>query len=129
MTPDFLTVEEVQALHDQQLAAYGGLAGVRDVGLLASAVAQPCATFGGEFLHPDVWLMAAAYAYHIAQNQPFVDGNKRAGLMAALVFFDLNGYAVADSEGRLYAAMLGLASQELDKYGLAELLRELSRPR
>lgn len=129
MTPDFLSVAEVLDLHAQQLAAYGGLAGVRDEGLLASAVAQPCATFGGVFLHSDLWAMAAAYAYHIAQNQPFYDGNKRAGLMAALVFLDLNGYRVADPTGRLYEAMLALAERRLDKEGLSELLRELSQPR
>jgi death-on-curing protein len=129
MTPDFLTLEEVYTLHGQQLAAYGGLAGVRDEGLLASAAAQSRATFGGEFLHPDLWAQAAAYAYHIAQYQPFLDGNKRAGLMAALVFLDLNGYGVNDPPGRLYEAMLALATQEMDKQGLAELLRELSQPR
>lgn len=129
MTPDFLTLEEVYTLHEQQLAAYGGLSGVRDEGLLASAIAQPRATFGGEFLHSDLWAMTAAYAYHIAQNQPFLDGNKRAGLMAALVFLDLNGYGVNDPQGRLYEAMLALATQKMDKHGLAELLRELSQPR
>jgi death-on-curing protein len=82
----FLTVEDVESLHDEQLARYGGSAGVRDRGALESAVATPQATFGGEHLHATVFEMAAAYAFHIAQNQPFVDGNKRAGLNAALVF-------------------------------------------
>jgi death-on-curing protein len=86
MKPDFLTVAEVLALHEIQLHDYGGLDGLRDKGLLESAVAMTQATFGGEFLHPDLFAMAAAYAFHIAENQPFIDGNKRAGLHAALVF-------------------------------------------
>lgn len=72
--------------------------------------------------------MAAAYAFHIAENQPFLDGNKRAGLNAALVFFDVNGWLVLDPEERLHDAMLGLAARTLDKNGLAALFRELARP-
>jgi death-on-curing protein len=124
--PEFLTVEDVLLLHEQQLARYGGGAGVRDASLLASAVAQPQATFGGEFLHRDLFEMAAAYAFHIAENQPFVDGNKRTGLVAALVFLDLNGITVQDREGRLYEAMTALAEHRSDKGGLASLLRELA---
>jgi death-on-curing protein len=70
--------------------------------------------------------MAAAYAFHIAETQPFVDGNKRTGLDAALVFLDLNGWVVVDPEMRLYDAMLALSSRKLDKHGLAVLFRVLS---
>jgi death-on-curing protein len=129
MKPDFLTVAEVLALHEIQLHAYGGLDGLRDKGLLESAVAMPQATFGGEFLHLDLFAMAAAYAFHIAENQPFIDGNKRAGLHAALVFLDLNGFAVIDPEGQLYEAMLALSRREMNKDRLAKLLEELSYPR
>ncbi|HEY3352160.1 MAG TPA: Fic family protein [Polyangia bacterium] len=86
--PDFLSVEEALFLHEEQLARYGGAGGVRDLGLLESAMATPQATFDGRFVHADLFAMAAAYAFHIAQNQPFVDGNKRTGLAAALVFLD-----------------------------------------
>ncbi len=71
--------------------------------------------------------MAAAYAFHIAQNQPFVDGNKRTGLLAALVFLDLNGVVVPDREGRLYDAMIAIAERRVDKDGFAGLLRELAQ--
>ena len=84
--PEFLTVEDVLQIHDEQLSAYGGATGIRDQGLLESAVAMPQASFGGAYLHEDLPHMAAAYAFHIAQNQPFLDGNKRTGLVAALVF-------------------------------------------
>jgi death on curing protein len=77
--PLFLSVADVLGLHDDQLRLFGGSAGVRDQGALESAVAMPEATFDDEFLHEDIFHIAAAYAFHIAENQPFVDGNKRAG--------------------------------------------------
>src|SRR6266404_2050871 len=86
------------------------------------------ASFGEEYLHEDLSHMAAAYAFHIAQNQPFLDGNKRTGLVAALVFLDLNGIIVLDPKERLYIAMIAIAERRMDKQGLAELLRELSVP-
>jgi len=126
--PLFLTVDEVQELHDDQLRRFGGSAGVRDLGALASAVATPASTFDGEFLHADLFHMAAAYAFHIAENQPFVDGNKRAALNAALVFLDINGWLVVDPQMLLYNAMIAISSRALDKAGLAELLRSLAQP-
>lgn len=125
--PLFLTVDEVQDLHGDQLRRFGGSAGVRDLGALESAVAIPASTFDGEFLHEDLFHMAAAYAFHIAENQPFVDGNKRAALNAALVFLDINGWLVADPEMLLYDAMIAISSRSLDKTGLAELLRSLAQ--
>jgi death-on-curing protein len=126
--PDFLTAEDVLLLHEEQLARYGGGAGVRDPAALESGVAMPRATFDGQFVHADLFAMAAAYAFHIAQNQPFVDGNKRTGLAAALVFLDLNGVTVTDTDGRLYPAMIDVAEKRLDKGGLADLLRDLASP-
>lgn len=73
MNPEFLTVDEILEIHATQLARYGGAAGVRDLRLLESAAAQPTATFGGEYLHGDVFAVAAAYVYHIVRNHPFVD--------------------------------------------------------
>jgi len=124
--PDFLSVEDVIQIHDEQIAAYGGAVGVRDQALLESAVAMPQVSFGEAYLHQDLAHMAAAYAFHIAQNQPFLDGNKRTGLVAALVFLDLNGITVLDPQEKLYEAMIAIAERRMDKGGLAELLRELS---
>src|SRR5437773_1714108 len=90
--PRFLTLEEVLELHHESLARYGGAAGLRERHLLLSALAQPEASFGGVFLHADVFEMAAAYLFHLAQNHPFVDGNKRIALASALAFLHLNGY-------------------------------------
>jgi len=123
---DFLSVQDVLELHADQIEAYGGSDGIRDEGLLESAVAQPQASFGEDFIHPDLFQMAAAYAFHIAQNQPFLDGNKRTGLHAALVFLRLNGFSVEPSPERLYQAMIDIAEHRLDKAGLAKIFRELS---
>jgi death-on-curing protein len=94
MNPEFLDVDDVLDRHAAQLEAFGGLDGVRDRSALESAVAQPRATFGGQFLHEGLFAMAAAYLYHIVKNHPFVDGNKRTGLDAATTFLDLNGFAL-----------------------------------
>jgi death-on-curing protein len=91
-------------------------------------VETPRATFGGEYLHSDLFSMAAAYAFHIAESQAFVDGNKRAGLNAALVFLLMNGWEVIDEREQLYDAMIAIAVRQLDKAGLAQLLQALARP-
>jgi hypothetical protein len=83
--PEFLDVADVIELHASGLALWGGSEGIRDPGALASAIAQPQATFDGEYLHGDLFSMAAAYAFHVAEAQAFVDGNKRAGGLAAIV--------------------------------------------
>lgn len=124
--PEFLTVEDVLQIHDEQLVAYGGIAGIRDQALRESAVMMPQASFGETYLHEDLAQMASAYAFHIAQNQPFLDGNKRTGLVAALVFLDLNDVTVLDPEEKLFDAMIAIAERRMDKHGLAELLRELA---
>jgi death-on-curing protein len=128
VTPEFLTVEDVELLHREQLRLFGGLDGVRDRGALESAVGVPASSFGGEFLHVGLFAMASAYAFHIAENQPFVDGNKRAALNAALVFLGLNGWEVDDPEGLLYEAMLGISAGTVSKEQLAGLLERLARP-
>ena len=90
---------------------------------------MPRASFGGEFLHRDLYEMAAAYAFHLCQNYPFVDGNKRTGLAAALVFLELNAISIYDPEGQLYQAMMDIASGSLEKLALADILRALPRER
>jgi death on curing protein len=122
----FLTVDEVIELHADQIDAHGGTHGIRDQGLLESAVATPQASFGGEYLHTTLWEMAAAYAFHIAESQPFLDGNKRAALEAALLFLRVNGFNVLDPDGQLYEAMMAVAAHELDKPGLAARLQRLA---
>jgi len=126
MTPNFLTVEDVLELHDLHLGRYGGSAGIRDRGLLESAVGQARAGFGGEYLHEDLAAMASAYLVSIVKNHPFLDGNKRAGLAAALTFLDLNGIAIDHSSDVLYDATMAVAEGRLDRPGVADLFRRLA---
>ncbi|HZH75622.1 MAG TPA: type II toxin-antitoxin system death-on-curing family toxin [Archangium sp.] len=115
MTPDFLTLEDVLDIHTQQLARFGGGEGMRDLGLLESALAQPQATFGGEYVHQSLWEMAAAYLFHIVSNHPFIDGNKRVGLLAALVFLELNGTTLTQGSEELYELTMAVAAGRMTK--------------
>ncbi len=123
MSPSFLTLVEVLAIHADQIDRYGGASGVRDWGLLRSAIAMPAATFGGAFLHPDLIEMAAAYLFHLVQNHPFVDGNKRAGAVAAGVFLALNGGRLDAEEDEFAELVLSVASGEFTKSDVAEFFR------
>ena len=113
--PEFLTLDEVLAIHADQLRRYGGASGIRDLALLLSALAMPETTFDGEFLHSGPFDMAAAYLFHVARNHPFVDGNKRAALMCALVFLGLNGHRVRTDADALHALVDGVASGSIGK--------------
>jgi len=126
-SPDFLDLKDVLELHALQLARYGGADGLRDRGLLESAVAQPQATFDGAFIHDGPFVMAAAYLFHIVQNHPFVDGNKRTGLLAALVFLDLNGISVIHNSPGLYDLTLGVAEGRVAKAEAAQTLRRIAQ--
>ncbi len=98
---------------------------MKDASLLDSAVAMPKATYNGEYLHPDIYKMAAAYTYHLCLNHPFVDGNKRTALVAGLLFLDFNGIDIEDPDGVLYEAMIKIASNEKDKDYLVNLFEQL----
>jgi death-on-curing protein len=119
MPIEFLTVEDVESLHQLQLELHGGSAGVRDRGALDSAVATAQSTFGGQYLHGRVFEMAAAYAFHLSESQSFVDGNKRTGL---------NGWDVDDTDERLYPAMIGMSSGTVSKRDFAKVLEDLASP-
>jgi death-on-curing protein len=125
---DFLSVEDVEHLHREQLELFGGQDGVRDRNALEAAVAVPASTFDGQFLHADVFAMAAAYAFHIAEDQPFVDGNKRTALNAALAFLGLNGWEIDDPDELLYDAMIGMSARTFTKERMASLFERLARP-
>ena len=122
--PVFLTFAEIIEIHDYQISRFGGAADVRDIELLKSAIGMPSATFGGEFLHPSVIEMAAAYLYHLVENHPFVDGNKRVGAMAALIFLDMNGFEFDASDEDFTAMVLKVASGEMMKSEISLFLRQ-----
>lgn len=123
MSPKFLTLSEVLEFHEDLIRSFGGSRGVRDLTLLESAIAMPQSGSGGTFFHEFPFGMAAAYAYHIAQNHPFVDGNKRTALTAALVFLEINGHPVMGGEEELEAATRKVASGSMSKTSLAKTLK------
>ena len=127
MTLEFLTLEDVLELHRLQLERFGGSAGLRDQGLLESAIAQPQAAFGGEYLHPEIFEMAAAYVFHVVKNHPFVDGNKRAGLLSALVFLDINGIVIDRGTPELYDLTIAVAEGRLEKPEIAATLKRIAQ--
>ncbi len=124
MTPDFLSLAEVLEIHRDQIERYGGKRGIRDLGLLQSALAMPAAGFGGRYLHGDLFEMAAAYLFHIISNHPFVDGNKRTGAVAALVFLLLNGMEIKTDEDLFEQTVRSLAEGKVGKTAIAEFFRE-----
>lgn len=123
--PVFLSLAEIVEIHKNQMELYGGSIGIRGLHLLQSALAQPEASFSGEWLHGNLFEMAAAYAYHICQNHPFVDGNKRTALAAALVFLEINGISIADPKQKLLNAMLLVAGGSMSKQAFANILKHL----
>ena len=120
---DFLSVEEIMAIHRDQLQRYGGLPGIRDQNLLESAVAMPQLTFDNAFVHRDIAAMAAAYLFHIGKNHPFVDGNKRTATAAALVFLLINGFRLTVSDDNLSSIVLDVILDKISKDELADLIR------
>lgn len=131
MNPDevlFLDVEDVVELHATQLKVFGGATGLRDRGLLESAVAQPQASFAGDFTHEGLFAMAAAYLFHIVSNHPFVDGNKRAGMLSALVFLEVNGISIDHSSDALYELTMRVAESRIEKASVAAELQRIARP-
>lgn len=117
----------IEAVHDAQLAEHGGLAGTRDAGLLASALARPqnLALYGS----PDACQLAAAYGYGISRNHAFIDGNKRTGYVAAELFLALNGFDLNAADAECVVTMLQVASGEITEEAFAVWLRAHSLPR
>jgi death-on-curing protein len=124
----FLALDEVLAIHAHQITRYGGALGLRDRGLLESALAMPAATFGGETLHPSLHEQAAAYLFHLVKNHPFVDGNKRVGLACGLTFLRLNELRIDASDDALVELVFGVADGHLSKADVAVFLRKHAVP-
>ncbi len=121
----FLSLEAVLVIHLDQLKHFGGMPGVRDPGLLESAVMNPQSTMGGEFLYEDVIGMAAAYMAGLVRNHPFLDGNKRVGLVAGLTFLIINGYpAPKIDKPQLEDMILRLAAGLATRDDVDEFLRQ-----
>ena len=125
--PRWVLREAVLALHERLLAEFGGLSGLRDTSLFESALARPKQLFAhGE---PDVGDLAAAYAFGLVRNHPFLDGNKRIGFSTAVLFLELNGLEFAADEADAVLQTLALAAGALDELGYAAWLKQNSRKR
>jgi death-on-curing protein len=121
----YITEAEAIMLHEDQLLEFGGTSGLRDVGLLQSALAQPQASFFGELLHPNISDQAAAYAFHIAKNHPFVDGNKRTAFAVCSTFLTLNGFDFNIAIDELKEIILNVANGSLAKDQLLEVFNKI----
>lgn len=119
----FITIKEVYYLHKGLIEEFGGIHGVRDEGLLDSAVNTPQASFSGQYLHPDIYEMGAAYAYHIIKNHPFIDGNKRTGIGICIIFFGKNDIIIKMVHKELYDLTIKIATSEISKKEIAEIFR------
>ena len=118
----FLSVDDVNRLHERTIDAQGGASGLRDAGLLDSAVSMPMQYFNGEYLHPGIPDMAAAYHYHICQAHAYIDGNKRTAALASLAFLAINGVTPPPPD-ELETVTLSMASGQMSKAELANWFR------
>lgn len=119
----YLTLDEVEELHALMLSRFGGAAGMRDANALDSAVAQPRMTFGGAELYPSLAEKAAALAFSLVRNHPFVDGNKRVGHAAMETFLVLNGHELSATTGDQEAFVLRLAAGQVSREELTDWIR------
>ncbi|HLO51298.1 MAG TPA: type II toxin-antitoxin system death-on-curing family toxin [Kamptonema sp.] len=125
LIPNFLNKSAVLSIHARQIEKFGGIQGVREQGLLESALAQPQAGFGGELLHPTIHEQAAAYFYHLAMNHPFIDGNKRTAFAVMETFLRLNGYSLNLTDEQAYNFVMQVAEGNMNKEGLVAFLKEV----
>jgi death-on-curing protein len=125
--PQFLTLSEALQILEDQIRNYGGIYGVRDINLLSSALYMPESSFGGQYLHETIPAMAAAYTFHICQNHPFIDGNKRVALASSLVFLDINGYEFMCDDETLYDEIMNVAKGETKKEDLIKFYEKHSK--
>lgn len=135
-TPDdcvHLSIDTVREIHAEAIKQFGGLNGVRDENLLASAVLTPQSSFGGKSPYADIVEVAAAYLFYICNNHPFLDGNKRTAMMAAIVFLRLNGIKPLPDSQKWEKLMLDVAANKLDRamtsQHLGKLLKRQRKPR
>lgn len=118
-----LSKRQILMLHSMLVAQSGGMDGLRDEGLLESAINTPLQTFGGQELYPTVLEKAARLGYGLIHNHPFLDGNKRIGAHAMLVFLDINNITLSYADDDLIAAILRVASGDMDEGELLEWLK------
>jgi len=127
--PKFLTYNQITKLHKLLVEDFGGSHGVKDEGLLLSALAQPEAGFGEEYFHKDLYQMAAAYLFHLVKNHAFNDGNKRIAALAASVFLEVNGLEFIANEDEFEKLVLDAAQSLVTKDHIAAFFQKNTKPR
>lgn len=127
--PRFLDLADVLEIHQSRIALYGGTDGIRDFGMLQSALAQPQVGMNREFLHRDLYEMAAAYLFHLARNHPFLDGNKRTALAVCLVFLDLNGIEINADPDELESITVAVSAGKATKEDATAFLKRCGHER
>jgi len=125
--PVFLSYDQVSLIHERMISEYGGAEGLRDSGLLESAVSMPLAQYEGAFLHKDIASMTGAYLFHLCSNHPFIDGNKRTALASALLFAMANGYRIEASDDELEELTCRTANSEKNKDEVITFFRKKLR--
>lgn len=123
----FLEIIEIISIHEDQVKLFGGLQGIRDYGLLDSATNNPRASFAGNYLHKDIFEMAAVYVFSIIKNHPFLDGNKRTGILSALIFLEYNGVTIHLTNKQLFEVSIAIATSTMTCAEIAEFFREKSK--
>ncbi|MBL7995644.1 type II toxin-antitoxin system death-on-curing family toxin [bacterium] len=127
MPVKYLPIDLVKIIHANQISRYGGRFGIRDIGLLESALAQPRMSAGGKLVHKTIFEKAAAYGFHLCKNHPFIDGNKRVAFIVMYIFLSHNGWYVDASEQDAYSIMIRLAGGKLSKRELSDWLKAHSK--
>ena len=128
MNTSYLTLEQILLIHEDQIERYGGRSGLRDLSLLESATFRPQTTFDGRDLYIDIFEKAAALVNSLILNHPFVDGNKRTGVVSALVFLELNGWTLRVEEEDLLEAALKVATKKWNSEKLIDWIKTNSKP-
>lgn len=120
----YLKKHQIMAMHAYLINEYGGINGLRDDGLLESALAQPRQSAFGEDVYPDIFIKASVYAFTLSENQPFLDGNKRIAVSAMATFLTVNGFELTCSQQELYATIMELANKKISKEQLSTWLKK-----
>lgn len=124
---NYLNINQVLVIHNEVIEQIGGTKGIRDLGLVESAVARPQATFGGKDLYPDIFSKTASLGHSLIRNHPFVDGNKRTGYMSMLLFLNINGYDIKVAQEKSYKFVIEIAEKKKDEGSIAEWLKKHSQ--
>lgn len=122
-----ITIRQVLILHELQIEKYGGLSGIRDVGMLQSAIGRPFATFGGSDLYPDIFTKTAALIQSIIKNHPFLDANKRTAFVSAVTLLEMNEYSFVASNNEVVKYMLAVANENLTVDQISKWLKKYSK--